>query len=163
MITTILLSLTLMVLLFIMVWAAAALIQDRRLLSTGPKDVIAAVQEHPERFRGQRVLGWTILLGAGAGLVSAFVYAGWDGLRHGYRFHKLFGRYLFMLYALKAFDIIALDWYLLSKSHFFQHYFPETEGCAGYKDFGFNQKEQLVRIALFPLAALLLAGICVRF
>ena len=28
-------------------------------------------------------------------------------------------------------------------SHFFQHYYPETEGCAGYHSFGFNRKEHL--------------------
>ena len=65
-----------------------------------------------------------------------------------------------MLYLLKAFDIICLDWLLLTKSHFFQHYYPETEGCAGYHQFGFNRKEQLTRIVLFPFLSLLLAWVC---
>ena len=54
-----------------------------------------------------------------------------------------------MLYLWKAFDIICLDWFLLTKSHFFQHYYPETEGCAGYRSFGFNRKEQLTALFCF--------------
>ena len=53
-----------------------------------------------------------------------------------------------------------LGWFLLTKSHFFQHYYPETEGCAGYHSFGFNRKEQLTRLVLFPFVAALLAWIC---
>ena len=66
-----------------------------------------------------------------------------------------------MLYLWKAFDIICLDWFLLTKSHFFQHYYPETEGCAGYHQFGFNRKGQLTRIILFPFIAAGLAWIAV--
>lgn len=53
-----------------------------------------------------------------------------------------------------------LGWVLLTKSHFFQHYYPETEGCAGYHQVGFNRREQLMRIILFPFLALLMAWIC---
>ena len=63
-----------------------------------------------------------------------------------------------MLYLWKAFDIICLDWLLLTRSRFFQHYYPETEGCEGYRQFGFNRKEQLVRILVFPFIATLMAG-----
>ena len=65
-----------------------------------------------------------------------------------------------MLYLWKAFDIIFLDWLLLTKTHFFQHFYPETECCEGYHSFGFNRKGQLIRIAVFPLVAAALAGIC---
>ena len=40
-----------------------------------------------------------------------------------------------------AFDIICLDYFLLTKTRFFLYYFPETEGCAGWKDFGYNRKQ----------------------
>ena len=66
-----------------------------------------------------------------------FIYAGWDGKQNNYGFWQFFWRFLAMLYLLKAFDIICLDWFLLTKSRFFQHYYPETEGCAGYHQFGF--------------------------
>ena len=51
----------------------------------------------------------------------------------------------------------SLDWLLLTKSRFFQRYYPETEGCAGYHSFGFNRKEQLIRLAVFPFVAVLMA------
>ena len=64
-----------------------------------------------------------------------------------------------MLYIWKAFDIICLDWLLLTRSHFFQHYYPETEGCEGYHSFGFNHKGQIMRIIVFPFIAAFMAAI----
>ena len=75
--------------------------------------------------------GFLLLLCA-ALLLGTFIYAGGDGKQNNYGFWQFFWRFLAMLYLLKAFDIICLDWFLLTKSHFFQHYDPETEGCAGY-------------------------------
>ena len=105
-------------------------------------------------------MGWTLLVILVAVFLGAFVYGGWDGIQQGYGLCQFFWRFLTMLYLLKAFDIICLDWFLLTKSHFFQHYYPETEGCAGYHQFGFNRKEQLTRIVLFPFLSLLLAWVC---
>lgn len=157
---TLLLSLVLMAALFLLLWAAVALVQSKKLFTTAPKDIQAAVLEHAEPFPGARILGWTLLVIIAAAFLGAFVYGGWDGIRQGYGFWQFFGRFLTMLYLLKAFDIICLDWFLLTKSHFFQHYYPETEGCAGYHQFGFNRKEQLTRIVLFPFLSLLLAWVC---
>ncbi len=92
-------------------------------------------------------------------MAGAFLYGGYDGIRNGFPFRKLFLRFLVMLYLWKAFDVVCLDWLLLTRSHFFQHYYPETEGCAGYHQFGFNRKEQLIRILLFPFVAALMAVI----
>ena len=68
-----------------------------------------------------------------------------------------------MLYLWKVFDIVCLDWLLLTKSRFFQHFYPETEGCARYHSFGFNRKEQLIRLAVFPFVAALMALIAMWF
>jgi hypothetical protein len=68
-----------------------------------------------------------------------------------------------MLYLYKAFDMIFIDWYLLTKSHFFQHYYPETEGCKGFHSYGFNRKSQIAKIIIFPFVALAAAGICMLF
>ena len=72
-------------------------------------------------------------------------------------------RFLIILLGVKTFDIIGLDYILITKTHFFQHYFPETEGCAGYHNFGFNRKEQIRQIIIMPFAALLTAWICTLF
>ena len=159
---TLLLSLILMAALFLMIFAAVALVQDKRLFTSAPKDIQAAITEHKERFPGARLLGWTLLVIAVLAFPGAFLYGALDGLQRGYGFWQFFARFLTMLYLLKAFDIIFLDWFLLTKAHFYQHYFPETEGCAGYHQFGFNRKQQIGKLVLFPFIALLPAWICIR-
>ena len=148
--------------LLLLLYAAVALIQDRRFFTTAPKDLQEAAVEHEERFKGQRLLGWILALIALGTFVFIIYYAAYDGIRNGFGFWQFFTRYLLILYLLKAFDIIALDWYLLTTSHFFQHYYPETEGCKGYHSFGFNWKGQLTRIIIFPFLSLLAAYICTQ-
>ena len=58
-----------------------------------------------------------------------------------------------------AFDIICLDYFLLTKTRFFLHYFPETEGCAGWKDFGYNRKQQTRQCILSLSGSLITAWI----
>lgn len=160
---TLLLSVVLMAALLLLLYAATALIQDKRLLSSAPKDVHAAMTDHEERFPGARVLGCFLLVVSALMFMGAVIYGGWDGIQKGYTFWRFFGRYLIMLYLEKAFDILFCDWFLLTKSHFFQHYYPETEGCAGYHQFGFNRREQLMRIVMYPFCAALTAWICTLF
>jgi len=125
-----------------------------------PKDIQMALKEHEERFPGAHFIGWYILILCFALFPACYFYAGWDGEKKGFGYWQFFLRFIIMLYLVKAFDIICLDWILITKTHFFQHYFPETDGCKGYKQFGFNKKEQITRIILFPFVALLLAWIC---
>ena len=160
---TLVLSMALMAALFLLIFVAVALVKDRRLFKTAPKDIQAAVLEHEEPFRGARIMGWILLVIIILIFPAAFLYGAWDGLRHGFTFWQFAGRFLAMLYLMKAFDIIFLDWFLLTKSRFYQHYYPETEGCAGYHQFGFNRREQLARIIVYPFAALAAARGCRLF
>lgn len=157
---TLLLSFLSMVALSVLLYGAVAFVQDRRLFTTAPKDIQAVATDHEERFPGQRIIGWILIVLALAMFVFVIVYGANDGIRNNFTFWEFFFRFLMILYLLKAFDIICLDYYLLTKSHFFQHYYPETEGCKGYNSFGFNRKEQLIRIAIFPFVSLFLAYIC---
>ena len=146
----------------LLLYAAVTLIQDRRFFTTAPKDIQEAAADHPERFPGAHALGWILAFISLFLMTGAFVYAGCDGVRNGFSFFQHWFRFAAMLYLWKAFDIVCLDWYLLTKSHFFQKYYPETEGCAGYRQFGFNRKEQLIRLVVFPFAAALMAWITMR-
>ena len=157
---TLILSLILMAALLLMLYAAVALVQSKKLFGSAPKDIQEAITEHKERFPRARRLGWKLLILAVFVFLGAFIYGAWDGVQNNYSLWMFFGRFLTMLYLLKAFDIIFLDWFLLTRSHFYQHYYPETEGCAGYRQFGFNHKQQIGKIVLFPFIALLLAWIC---
>lgn len=163
MLVTLMLSLALMAALFLLILVAVALVKDRRFFKSAPKDIQAAALEHEEPFRGAKIIGWTLLVIIVLIFPAAFLYGAWDGLRHDFTFWQFAGRFLAMLYLMKAFDIIFLDWFLLSRSNFFQHFYPETKGCAGYHQFGFNRREQLARIVIFPFIALLLALVCTLF
>ena len=162
MLLTLLLSLVLILALCLLLYAAVALIQNRKLFTSAPKDIQAAAKDHPERFRGAHLLGWKLAVLSVLMMAAAFLYGGHDGVRRGFGFWQHFARFLTMLWLWKAFDIVCLDWLLLTKSRFFQRYYPETEGCEGYRQFGFNRKGQIARIVLFPFVAALLAWICTR-
>ena len=157
MLLTLLLTLVFILSVCLLLYTAVALIQDRRFFTTAPKDIQAAAVEHPERFRGAHALGWKLAIISLLVMVGAFVYGGWDGVKNGFSFWQHWLRFAVMLYLWKAFDLVCLDWLLLTKSHFFQRFYPETEGCAGYHSFGFNRKEQLIRLAVFPFVAALMA------
>ena len=157
MLLTILLSVVFILAVCVLLYSAVGLIQNNKLFITAPKDIQAAAKDHPERFPGAHALGWALAVLSMLLMIGAFVYGGYDGGRKGFAFWRHFLRFAVMLYLWKAFDIVCLDWLLLTKSHFFQHFYPETEGCAGYNQFGFNRKEQLTRLAVFPFAAALMA------
>ena len=163
MIVTLILSIIMMAALFLMLFAGVAFIQDKKYFTSAPKDIQEAIQPKEERFRGAHPLGGCLFTISILTFPVVLVYAGWDGVRHGFHFEMLFVRYLMMLLLLKAFDILVFDLFLLSNSHFYQHYYPETEGCAGFHQFGFNWKSHLAMIlAAFPVS-LILAWICTLF
>lgn len=163
MIPTLVLSLIFIAAICGALYAIVGLIQDKRLMTTAPKDIQEAAQDHPERFRGAHALGWKLAIICLLIMIGVFVYGGYDGVIKGFTFWQFFLRFLLILYIWKAFDIVCLDWLLLTKSHFFQHFYPETEGCAGYSQFGFNSKGQTIRIIVFPFVAAAFAGICMLF
>lgn len=155
---TLQLSLAVILAMMLLLYALVGLIQNKKLFTTAPKDIQAAAVDHPERFHGAHALGWKLVVISILIMICAFLYGGYEGVNRGYTFWQLFFRFLAMLYLWKAFDIICLDWFLLTKSHFFQYFYPETEGCEGYHQFGFNRKGQMIRIAVFPFAAALMAA-----
>ncbi len=163
MLLTLLLALIFIAAVFGALYAIVGLIQNRKLMTTAPKDIQEAAKDHPERFHGAHALGWTLGIACLFVMIGVFVWGGYDGIKSGFAFWQFFLRFILILYIWKAFDIICLDWLLLTKSHFFQHFYPETAGCAGYHQFGFNRKGQIIRIIIFPFVAAAFAGICMLF
>ncbi len=163
MLLTLLLALIFIVSICLMLYSAVALIQNKKLFSSAPKDVQAAIQEKPERFKGARVLGIILLMLSFGGCAFAFIYGAVNGIQNGFSFWQFFARFLIMLYLYKAFDMICFDWLLLTKSRFFQHYYPEIEGCEGLEKYGFNLKSQIAKLIAFPFVSLLAAWICTLF
>lgn len=157
---TVILTLIMCALLFLMIWAAAYFLPWRRLMDFFPEDIKEKAIDHKPPFPLAPVIGWICMIVCMAGFAGVIVYGGWDGLQRGYTFGQFLARFLFILLGMKAFDIVCLDYVLLTKTQFFQHYLPETKGCAGYHQFGYNRREQLRRIVALPFCALLLAWIC---
>lgn len=146
--------------LMLMLWAGVALIQDKRYFSSAPEDVQAAIQPREERFRGAHALGWVLMVVAGALVVGALVWAVIDGVSRGFTFWQFFLRFLILLEGYKLWDMVFLDWWLLTKSRFYQHYYPEIEGCESLERYGFNKRQQIIKLVVFPLVALAIAGVC---
>ncbi len=146
----------------LMLYSAVALVQDKRFFGSAPKEAQKLIQPKPERFQGQHLLGWVLLILSMLMLAADLVLAIWDGARNNFGFWQFFARFLTILYAYKAFDMICFDWLLLTRSRFFQHYYPEVDACEDLHKYGFNLKSQIIRIIVYPFLCALIAWICVR-
>lgn len=146
-----------------MLYSAVALVQDKRLFGSAPKDVQELIQPKPERFRGQHFLGWMLLILSLLMLIAAAALAVWNGVRNNFVFRQFFARFLTILYAYKAYDIICFDFLLLTRTHFFQQYYPEVDVCESCHKYGFNLKSQIIRIIVYPFICALIAWICTLF
>ena len=160
---TLVLTLLMCVLLFLMIWSAAYFLPWKGLMDFFPKDIKEKAIDHRPPFKTAPIFGWLCMILCMLGFIAAIIYGGWDGRQRNYTFGQFLVRFLIILFGAKAFDIIGLDLILVTKTHFFQHYLPETEGCAGYHNFGFNRKEQIKQCATLPFVALLTAWICTLF
>lgn len=163
MFVTILLSFVMMSGLFLMLFSGVALIQDKKFFSSAPKEVQAAVKPRKERFKGAHALGWFLIVLALALMAGPLFFAGFNGIHNGYGFWKLFVRFISMLILLKVFDVLFFDWFLLCRSGFFSHFYPEVKDVLGPQLFGYNKKTHLLHLAAFPFAAAAMAGISLLF
>ena len=148
-------------LLFLGIWGVTVTLPTGLLIRNFPEDVQEKLRPGIESLprSPKRVLGWVILILFIAGYISLFIIGGLDGKRQGFTFGEFFLRFFIIGAVIKVFDIIALDFFLLTKTHFFQHYFPETEGCAGWQDFGYNRKQQMRQCVLIVIGSALAAWI----
>lgn len=146
---------------FLMLWAGVAFIQNKKYFTSAPKDVQEAILPHKERFHGAHILGWILMAVAAILVIGSVIFGIIDGIKKDFSFLQFFFRFLILLEGYKVWDMIFLDWFLLTKSHFYQHYFPEVEGCESLKHTGFNRKSQIIKLCIiFPILALVLSGIC---
>ena len=70
---------------------------------------------------------------------------------------QIFLRYVLLLDGYKLFDMICLDWWLITKSGIYQRLYPETIGCKSYEKMGYNTKSQVIKLVLFTAAAFFIA------
>ena len=152
------------ILLFAGIWGVTVTMPTGLLLKYFPEDIREKLNPRvnllPMSFK--RLLGWTILILFIAGYIGIFIAGGIDGKNHGFTFWQFFPRFIMIGGIIKIFDIVFLDYFLLTKTHFFQHYFPETEGCAGWQNFGYNKKQQIKQCIFIVIGSALMAWIITK-
>lgn len=161
MMLTLILSAAGCILLFLCIWGVTVTMPAGLLVKNLPEDVQKALQPRIDSLpmSPKRILGWIILILFLAGYIGLFVIGGMDGKKHGFTFLQFFARFFTIGTFIKAFDIICLDYFLLMKTRFFQHFFPETEGCAGWQNFGYNRKQQIRQCFLILVGSVITACI----
>lgn len=92
-------------------------------------------------------------------MLGGIIWLGIDGIKNGYVFWKLTLRFIVLLYVMKVFDILVQNQWLVMTLGYFRKIFPETADCKGWKNRGFNNKNQIVRIIAYPFLSMLLSGI----
>ena len=128
-----------------------------------PEDVRLAAKDHKEPSMGKQMMAHVLLVIFLVSTVGGIVYLGIDGVLHEYSFWKLTLRFIILLYVMKAYDIIVQDQWLVMTVGYFKKVFPETAACEGWKDRGFNNKKQIVRIVLYPFLSMMMAGLFILF
>jgi len=163
---SVLLGVMMMTGLFLLLLGGVGFVQNKSFFSSAPKEVRDAVPDiKPERFKGQHIIGWIIIVLAFAMMIGAVVTGAVLGIRDDLTFWQLFGRFLIMLLLLKACDIGFFDWVLLCNAgfNFFPSFYPECKQVLGHYLFGYNWKTHLAHIiGAFPVSAMI-AWICTLF
>lgn len=157
---TVLATLIIFLAYFLVLYGGVGFIQDKRFFSSAPQENLDAIPDRKERFRGAHVVGWAIeaiaiLLFLGAAALSV-----WDGVRHDFGFLRFFTRFLVMLYAMEAYDILFFDWVLLCHSNFFPHFYPELKGVVGPHMFGYNKRTHILHFIVYIPACAAAARLC---
>ena len=145
---------------FLLLYGVVGFVQDKRFFGSAPKENLAAIPDKKERFPGAHMIGWVIIAVALLLFVGALALAVWDGVKHDFGFWPFFGRFLTILYLMELYDILFFDWYLLCRSNFFPHFYPELKGVVGPHMFGYNKKQHITHFILYIPASAAIALFC---
>jgi len=132
------------------------------IIRTAPQDVQERLRDRPDPPAWKVAVGGVLALMCLAGMVATLVYAGVDAVRSGMSFGMTFVRFLILFEGYKLFDIVVLDWLMLTKLNIYQHFFPEVTGCESMESFGFNLRSQLIKVVVFAVLALAVAFVLGR-
>ena len=160
---TLLATLAIMAAYFLILYGAVGFIQDKRFFSSAPKENLAAIPDKKERFPGAHIVGWIIEVFALSLFIAAVVVSAWDGVKNGFGFLRFFARFLVMLYCMELYDIFFFDWFLLCRSGFFPHFYPELKGIVGPHMFGYNKRTHIIHFVVYIPICAAAAWICTLF
>ena len=69
----------------------------QEVFTPAPKAVYEAVEEKPERFRGQHILGWSLAPLAMLCMAGAVIVGAVDGIKNGFTFLQFYIRFAVMM------------------------------------------------------------------
>ena len=124
-----------------------------------PQDIREAAKAHPDPPFDRQMIGYLLTALAAAGYAGVLFFLGADGIRRGYGFWLLFGRFVLFMYGYKLFDILVQDQYIVITRKYYVQFYPETKECKSWDNRGFNTKNQLIRLIAFPFVCALMAWI----
>ncbi len=156
---TICVALGLCIIEFLVIVIASPMAKPSLVLRFLPEDVRLKAKDHKEPPKSKQMMAHVLLVIFLASMIGGIVYLGMDGARQGYGFWKLTLRYIVLLYVMKVYDIIVQDQWLVMTFGYFKKIFPETVDCEGWKDRGFNNKKQIIRIFAYPFLSMIMAGL----
>ncbi len=163
MLKTILIALILCIIEILVIVIASPMAKPSIVLRFLPEDVRLAASNHPEPPKEKQMIAHLLLAIFLIAMFGGMIYLGIDGLKSGYGFWQMTLRFIVMLYVMKAFDILVQDQWLVMTIGYFKKLYPETAECEGWKDRGFNNKNQIIRIIAYPFLCMLTAGIFMLF
>ena len=161
MINTIIIALILCMIEFLVIVIASPMAKPSLVLRFLPKDIREAAKDHPEPPVYKQIIAHVLLAVFLIIMILGVLYVGIDGIRNGLGYWQLAARYIVLLYVMKAFDIIVQDQWLVMTVGYFKKIYPETSECEGWKDRGFNNRNQMIRIVAYPFLAMITAGVFV--
>ena len=148
---TVKLSLGMSFIMLALVLIAPHLASPKLVLRFLPKDVYEAGKDHPSPSLPKRLLCHLLLAMAAAYMVWAYKDVAEGIKRDRLSFGEAYKRLLAFLLVEKAFDIVCLDQILCMSMDYYQRCYPETRGCSGWKNRAWNNKNQAVRLVLYPI------------
>ncbi len=92
-----------------------------------PEDIREAARDHPDPPAGKLIIGYVLTAVFVGAYLAALYFLSADGLRRGYGFWLLFGRYMLFFYGYKLFDILVQDQYIVITRKYYVRSFPETK------------------------------------
>ena len=145
------LSLGMSFIMLALVLIAPHLASPKLVLRFLPKDVYEAGKDHPSPSLPKRLLCHLLLAMAAAYMVWAYKDVAEGIKRDRLSFGEVYKRLLAFLLVEKAFDIVCLDQILCMSTDYYQRCYPETRGYSGWKNRAWNNKNQAVRLVLYPI------------
>ncbi len=128
-----------------------------------PEDVREAAKDHVNPPKQKQMIAHCLLAIFLISMLAGIIYVGVDGIRSDIGYLQLTLRFIVFLYVMKIFDIVVQDQWLVMTVGYFKKIFPETAECKGWKNRGFNNRNQIIRIILYPFLSMLTAGVFMLF